>query len=223
MLDIKKLEGKLDPKLIKQRDMRGDSDDESGGGKKLSYLPGYVVESSLNKIANYIWSRRTLELTQLYVRNYKKRRKGEATEREMIEVAYSSKVEIEVKTTDNEVIVKHGIGFGNGQSSVNYPSAAYELAIKEAETDAFKRAAKSFGEMFGLELYDKDLDIVRSYETAKRSDDKYNEALGSVIASESEQEIKNIIKNYDGNYKSDLRESALTRVLELRNAKRETK
>jgi DNA repair and recombination protein RAD52 len=41
-----------------------------------------------------------------------------------------------------------GVGWGSG--------ADEEKAVKEAESDALKRAAKNFGNFFGLSLYDKD-------------------------------------------------------------------
>ena len=43
-----------------------------------------------------------------------------------------------------------GSGFGNGQANVNNPTSCYELALKEAETDATKRALKSMGSQFGI-------------------------------------------------------------------------
>jgi hypothetical protein len=50
-------------------------------------------------------------------------------------------------------VIRYGSGFGNGIG----PDAVdvHELAIKEAETDAMKRALATFGNPFGLALYDK--------------------------------------------------------------------
>jgi hypothetical protein len=44
-----------------------------------------------------------------------------------------------------------GTGFGGARS----PEAAHEIALKAAETDATKRALSTFGNPFGLALYDK--------------------------------------------------------------------
>jgi DNA repair and recombination protein RAD52 len=41
-----------------------------------------------------------------------------------------------------------GVGWGNG--------ADQEKAVKEAESDALKRACKNYGNFFGLSLYDRD-------------------------------------------------------------------
>lgn len=43
----------------------------------------------------------------------------------------------------------HGSGEGRGAS----PGEVHEIALKEAETDATKRALATFGRPFGLELY----------------------------------------------------------------------
>ena len=208
MLNLEKLHGKLNPKIIKTR--------EAGGGIKLSYLPGYVIEGILNELSGYLWSRRTLDLNKIYEREYQRTNKDGSVGK-MLEIGYSSRVEIEIPTNDG-LIIKQGCGFGNGQSSLNNPSAAWELAIKEAETDAFKRAAKSLGEQFGLELYDKDLDIVRSYELGKKRDDKFNEAWDAILQSNNEEDAKKIFKTYDGNYKSDLRESLISHIQNLRQS-----
>ena len=52
------------------------------------------------------------------------------------------------------VIVREGIGTGFGRSSC--AETAHEIALKAAETDATKRALATFGNPFGLALYDKD-------------------------------------------------------------------
>ena len=46
----------------------------------------------------------------------------------------------------------HGSGMGTGSS----PGEAHETALKEAETDATKRALVTFGNAFGLCLYDRE-------------------------------------------------------------------
>jgi DNA recombination protein Rad52 len=46
--------------------------------------------------------------------------------------------------------VREDVGFGDGNA---------ELAYKEAITDALKRALRTFGDRFGLDLYDKDSEL----------------------------------------------------------------
>jgi len=52
-------------------------------------------------------------------------------------------------------------GHGSGTASGSSPGEAHETAVKEAETDATKRALVTFGNLFGLCLYDKDRKQVR--------------------------------------------------------------
>jgi DNA repair and recombination protein RAD52 len=52
------------------------------------------------------------------------------------------------------VVTREGTGAGSGFG--NDHGEAHESAIKEAETDAMKRALMTFGNPFGLALYDKD-------------------------------------------------------------------
>ncbi len=57
------------------------------------------------------------------------------------------------------VINREGHGSGHGWAVL--PGEAHESAIKEAETDATKRALATFGNPFGLALYDKERKGVR--------------------------------------------------------------
>ncbi len=52
-------------------------------------------------------------------------------------------------------------GCGSGQGRGKSPGEAHESALKEAETDAMKRALTTFGNPFGLALYDKEQHGVR--------------------------------------------------------------
>jgi hypothetical protein len=47
-------------------------------------------------------------------------------------------------------------GSGTGEAKALSPGQAHELALKSAETDATKRALASFGNVFGLALYDRE-------------------------------------------------------------------
>ena len=50
--------------------------------------------------------------------------------------------------------MREGIGTGFGRAPA--PEVAHDMALKAAETDATKRALATFGNPFGLALYDKD-------------------------------------------------------------------
>jgi len=68
-------------------------------------------------------------------------------------VAYVAKVRISVRARDTVVVRE---GSGSGEARAFSPGQAHELALKSAETDATKRALTSFGNVFGLALYDKE-------------------------------------------------------------------
>ena len=72
--------------------------------------------------------------------------------------AYTAKVRVSVRAGD-VMIVREGSGTGEGRAST--PGQAHELALKGAETDATKRALATFGNSFGLALYDREQAGVR--------------------------------------------------------------
>lgn len=63
-------------------------------------------------------------------------------------ISYTCKATVQVGDTTRD-------GYGFGQGIARDLGMAHESAVKEAETDALKRALKSFGDIFGLALYDK--------------------------------------------------------------------
>ena len=72
--------------------------------------------------------------------------------------AYTAKVRVSVRAGDI-TIVREGSGTGEGRAPT--PGQAHELALKGAETDATKRALATFGNPFGLALYDREQAGVR--------------------------------------------------------------
>ena len=69
----------------------------------------------------------------------------------------------------NAVVCREASGSGHGIGAT--PGTAHESAIKEAETDAMKRALITFGNPFGLALYDPELRGVRG--GARRIPDRH--------------------------------------------------
>ena len=59
-----------------------------------------------------------------------------------------------------ECVVREG--WGSGEARAATTGEAHELALKSAETDATKRALSTFGNPFGLALYDRELNGVRN-------------------------------------------------------------
>lgn len=134
---VKMLADKLDKSHVKTR---------SQSGRALSYIEGWYAIAEANRIFGFDqWTRETVE-TRLVA---EKPRKIGQTQKDGWSVSYIAKVRVTVMG-----IVREGVGAGHG-IDVDL-GLAHESAIKEAETDAMKRALMTFGNPFGLALYDKD-------------------------------------------------------------------
>lgn len=113
-------------------------------GQTLSYLTAWHVIAEANRIFGFgQWDRETVEMRQLG-----EPRLVDGKSR----VGYSARVRITVRAGDS-VIIREGCGFGSGID--RDVDQAHESAIKEAESDAMKRGFMTFGNAFGLALYDK--------------------------------------------------------------------
>ena len=116
----------------------------SQAGRELSYIEAWHAIAEANRIFGFdAWNRETVDLRQL----------GEPRQVEgKWRVGYSARVRITVFAGDR-VIIREGCGFGSGiDKDVDQ---AHESALKEAESDAMKRGLMTFGNPFGLALYDK--------------------------------------------------------------------
>lgn len=83
--------------------------------------------------------------------------------------------------------VGHGQGFGKSEGD------AHDSAVKEAVTDGLKRALRTFGNTFGLALYEKDLAARQVGYTA--SDDEITEAISWVERCESLDALRSMWGN----------------------------
>ena len=127
---------KLDPAHVKGR--------KQGSGQ-VQYIEGWHAIAEMNAIFGFgAWDRETVELRQL----------GEPREVDgKIRVDYMARVRITVWGGAEGRTIRDGCGFGQGID--RDVGQAHESALKEAETDAMKRAMMTFGNRFGLALYDK--------------------------------------------------------------------
>lgn len=140
---IAALEAPLDRKNVKQREQ---------GRSQVSYIEGYHAENEANRIFGFhAWDRETVEIRQV-AEKPRKIGKGQY-EKDGWGVSYIAKVRITVMTPTGHEVVREGVGAGHGIDADL--GQAHESAIKEAETDAEKRALKTFGNPFGQALYDK--------------------------------------------------------------------
>ena len=115
------------------------------GGRQLSYIEGWTVIAEANRIFGYDqWTRETVFVQ---CASDLPREIGEA-KTPGFGVTYVCKVRITV-----DGVAREGCGAGHGIDRDH--GLAHESALKEAETDAMKRALMTFGNPFGLALYDK--------------------------------------------------------------------
>ncbi len=136
----RQLRAKLDGKRVKTR---------RANGCTLHYVEGWHVLDEANRIFGFdAWDRQTLRTRCIWTGM---REKQYAT-------AYTAKVRIRVRAGD-VIIVREGSGTGEGRGPT--PGEAHEIGLKSAETDATKRALATFGNRFGLALYDREQAGVR--------------------------------------------------------------
>lgn len=114
-------------------------------GPKGDYLEGWHVIAEANRIFGFDgWSYETVETRCV---SEAPRKIGKA-QKDGWGVTYTSRVRVTVKG-----IVREDFGAGHGYDID--VGLAHESAVKEAVTDALKRALRTFGNPFGLALYDK--------------------------------------------------------------------
>lgn len=136
----RRLDKPLDAGRVKQRQGRG-----SGS---LSYIEGHDAIRTANEIFGHGgWGTRIVEQALLGVEQATSSQ-GKPGHR----VAYRCIVEVTVQGCPPV----QGSGYGDATEYTGSALTCHELALKEAETDAMKRALVKFGDQFGLALYEKD-------------------------------------------------------------------
>ena len=129
----------------------------NANGTDLHYVEGWHVIAEANRIFGYdAWDRRTLASRCVW----------SGASGAYHAAAYTAKVRVSVRAGDI-TIVREGSGTGEGKAPT--PGQAHELALKGAETDATKRALATFGNPFGLALYDREQIGVRKARGEKAS------------------------------------------------------
>ena len=160
------LAAELDPARVRTKDGRG------GGG--LSYLAVHNVIRTANRIFGFGgWGYVVRELAHIDSIPVKQEGRGNKPARQGIHVGYRCTVELTVAGC----LPVSGVGYGDG---VEYTGSgavtAHELAAKEAESDALKRAFRNYGDQFGLILYAKD-DERRRIEQERNRPDPARDAI----------------------------------------------
>lgn len=126
------LEAPLDPRHVKA---------PSGTfGPKGDYLEGWHVINELNRIFGFDGWSYTIDLSR------------DALEKDDVKSQWQAAYTCVCTLRIGEV-TRQDVGFGSGFAK--QVGDAIQGATKEAATDALKRAARTFGNAFGLALYDK--------------------------------------------------------------------
>jgi hypothetical protein len=137
---LRKLKAKLNANHVKVR---------TKDGMELHYIEGWQVVAEANRIFGHDgWDRRTLDLSCLVAE----------ARNDSYHAAYRARVRITVRAGEIRIVRE---GSGAGEAKAITAGEAHELALKGAETDATKRALATFGNPFGLTLYDRDCPLVR--------------------------------------------------------------
>jgi len=131
------LNSELDSSRVKTREK---------GNINLSYLEGFDIIETANKIFGFgNWSYSIDKLDHLST---------EQNQNQNFVIAYKAIVKVIVFDKEHiQSVSRTDVGTGTGISKTQ--ADAHEGATKEAVTDALKRAMRSFGNQFGLSLYDK--------------------------------------------------------------------
>jgi DNA recombination protein Rad52 len=137
---VRLLKAKLDPRYVRTRNSNGNT---------LSYVEGWHAIAEANRIFGYeAWDRRTVSATSVWTE----------AKAGTYRAVYTAKVRITVRAGEVKVVRE---GSGTCEAIATTAGQAHELALKGAETDATKRALATFGNPFGLALYDPEQNGVR--------------------------------------------------------------
>ena len=117
----------IDPKVVAFRQQ---------GSMQLAYLESWYVINEANCIFGFDgWQSETVQL--------------DCVQSDEFCVTYIAKVRVTIGD-----VIREGVGAGHGKGKSVNLGDKHESAVKEAESDARKRALMQFGNQFGLSLYD---------------------------------------------------------------------
>ena len=125
---IEQLNQPINPKVVSYREK---------GNIQLAYLESWYVINEANRIFGFDgWSSETIQL--------------DCVQSDDFCVTYIAKVRVTVGD-----VIREGVGAGHGKGERVNLGDKHESAVKEAESDARKRAFMQFGSQLGLSLYDR--------------------------------------------------------------------
>ena len=169
---IDHLRNTLDPSVVAER---------SQSGRSFSYIEAWHAIAEANRIFGFdAWDRETTD-TRCVQERERKIGTGERM-KDGWGVSYVCRVRITVRA-GSDTVVREGTGAGHGIDADL--GQAHESAIKEAESDAMKRALMQFGNPFGLALYDKTRASVAVPRETKANSRGMYEALQAAMRSKT--------------------------------------
>jgi len=123
--------------LLKQPiDVENVSERKTGWDQKVPFVESWKAIDEANRIFGFDgWSSETIQL--------------DCVQSDDLCVTYIAKVRVTVGD-----VIREGVGAGHGKGEKVNLGDKHESAVKEAESDARKRAFMQFGNQFGLSLYD---------------------------------------------------------------------
>lgn len=172
---IDHLTNTLDPSVVAER---------TQSGRSFSYVEAWHAIAEANRIFGFSeWDRETIDTRVVQERE---RIIGKApNEKPGWGVSYVCRVRVTVRAGDS-VVIREGTGAGHGIDADL--GQAHESAVKEAESDAMKRALMQFGNPFGLALYDKSRASVAVPRETKANSRGLYEALQAAMRSKRSAE-----------------------------------
>lgn len=168
---IDHLTNTLDPGAVSER---------TQSGRSFSYVEAWHAIAEANRIFGFAaWDRETIDTRCVQERE---RTIGKAPhEKSGWGVSYVCRIRVTVRAGE-EIVVREGTGAGHGIDADL--GQAHESAVKEAESDAMKRALMMFGNPFGLALYDKSRASVAVPRETKANSRGMYEALQAALRSQ---------------------------------------
>lgn len=111
-----------------------------GGGRQLSYLEAWDVKAHMIRVFGFAgWSAEVIESSPVF---------EEQNEKGNWNVGWKVTLRLTIHST-GAIYTESCVG----SASLPQRGEAHDMAIKTAESDAFKRAAINLGTQFGLSLY----------------------------------------------------------------------
>lgn len=160
----------LDRKNVRQR---------AQSGRQLSYIESWHAIAEANRILGFDgWTSETVEIKCVA----EKEREIGVSKSPGWGVSYIARVRVTVGN-----VVREGCGAGHGID--RDLGQAHESALKEAESDARKRALMTFGNPFGLALYDKEQAHVSDGDTPKDAETYVAAAIKAMGLAKNETDL----------------------------------